>query len=201
MDSVDGPRLTELCSYSIWSEIIGNLWIKWTTELSEGLHGILLSDLQNDAWARSHVLNHSHEFREDTLVHFEELLCCWLVKREHLHGRDLEALLQDHVDDLTCKSICHYMRLDDAACAIVEGCCGTELFIEKHRALSVIVGGRGTGVDGISHTVCAKVTSQRVSWCLLGVSWPKQVSESLHGVLVDELHSSDHVALHESRQI
>lgn len=190
--------MTELSPYCIWSKIVGNLWVKRTTELSECLDGILLSDFEHDTWSRGHVLNHSHELWEDSLVYLEELFCGGLIQSEHLKCRNLKTLLEYHIDDLPSKTVCDDMWLDNAACAIIEGSGSSEVFIEVHGDLSVVVGGRSTGVNCVSHAVGSEMTSQRVSWSSLGVSWPKKVSEALHRILVYELHAGDNVTLHES---
>jgi len=66
------------------------------------------------------VLNHAYEFREDTLVYFEELFGSWFVKTEHLHGADFKTFLKYHINHLTGLTRLNNMWLNDGAGAVVE---------------------------------------------------------------------------------
>lgn len=127
MNSIMRPCVAELGSQCVWPQVLGDLWVHWADKLPESLHGILLSDLHDDAGTKGHGLNHANELGQHSLVDLEELLGSRLVKREHLHGRDLEAFLQDGVDHLAGQAVLYHVGLDDAAGAVVEGRGGSEL--------------------------------------------------------------------------
>ena len=69
---VDSSGVSEFGPYGIWPQVFGDLGIGRPAEFPEGLDGILLSDLQDDAWTSSHVLHHANEFRQHSFVHLEE---------------------------------------------------------------------------------------------------------------------------------
>jgi len=54
---------------------------------------------------------------------------------EHLHGADLEALVQDGINDLTCVARLNSMGLDHGACAIREHGTRAALAREPHAHL------------------------------------------------------------------
>ena len=85
MNGIDCSRLSEFSSYCIWSQVLSNLWIGRSTEFSECFDGILLSHLQYNAWASSHVFNHTYELWKYSFVDFEELFCGRPIESEHLH--------------------------------------------------------------------------------------------------------------------
>jgi len=172
MNGVDCPRSTELCSDCVWSKVIGNFWVKRTAQRSEWVDSIFLSYLENDAWSRCHMINHSNEFRQNSLIHLEEFFCCRFINREHLHSRDLKSLLKNHIDNLSSKTLCDNMGLDNTACAIVESCRCCKLLAEIEGALSVEVGSWGATMDSVSHAVGSEDASDGVSWCHFGVGWP-----------------------------
>ena len=156
------------------------------------MNHILLSDLQNDAWASGHLFNHSDKLRENTFVNLEEFLGCWFVQRKHLHRRNFISFLEDHVDDLTGVTLLDGVGLDDAAGAIIE--CGgwAELFGEIKLRLFVEVALVGGGVVAVSHGVRSEHSSERMrglSFGILGVSWAKHRSKGIYGVVFHELHS------------
>ena len=196
--------MAELRPDSVGPEVLGNLRIHWATELPEGLNSVLLSDLQNDAWARDHVLYHADELGDHSLVHLEELLGRWLIEGEHLHGGDLESLLKDHVDNLSSEAIVDNMRLDDAAGAVVEGSRWSKRLAEELPAFLLVVSLGGTAMDGVSHGVRAESSSE-TPWSsflgILSVSWADKIAETTNGALSYQLHTRDHIALHVGREI
>lgn len=198
------PCVTELGSQCVRPQILSDLRIHRADELPEGLDGVLLSDLHHDARADRHGLYHTDELRQDSLVDLEELLGRRLVQCEHLHRRDLEAFLQDCVDHLTSQAILYHVRLDDAASAVVEGRCGSELGREEEVKLPLVVGGAGRCVHGVPHDIGSEGGAQgawRLFLGLGGVSWAQDASERLDGVSGHEFHTSDDVALHVGRQV
>lgn len=204
MHSIHRPRVSELCSQRIGPEVLGDLWVHWANELPEGLHGVLLSDLHDDARTNGHGLYHANELWEDTLVDLEEFLGRWLVKCEHLHRGDLEALLEDGVDHLTSQAVLYHMWLDDATGAIVECCCGREVRREEEAELPLVVGGGGGGMDCVPHHIGSEGSAQTSRRLLLGhcgVSWTQDAPEGLDGVGGHQFHASDDVTLHVGRQV
>ena len=143
VNSVERSIVTESPADSVGSETFGDFRIHGPAELPEAIDGIFLSDFHDDAWPEGHVLNHGSEFGQDAFVDLEELLSSGLVKSEHFHGRDLEALLKNHIDDLASKPLLDDVGLDDSASAVVEGGSGREVRREEQRLLSLVVRGRG----------------------------------------------------------
>ena len=139
MDTVLCPRVAEFGSQGVGPKVLGDLRIHWADKLSEGLHSILLSDLHYDARADCHSLYHTDELWQHTLVYFEELLSRWLVKSEHLHGRDLKALLKNSVDYLAGQTILYDMWFDNATGAIIEGGGRREVLREEKFELPLVV--------------------------------------------------------------
>ena len=79
MNSIDCSAVAKPGSYGIWSQILSDLRIHRTAELSEFLNNILLSDLHDDARTSGHLLDHAYELWEHTLIYFEEFFGRWLV--------------------------------------------------------------------------------------------------------------------------
>ena len=120
---VDSSGVAEFGPYGIWPQVFGNLWVSWPAKFPEWLNSILLSDLENDAWSGGHVLNHSYEFWQHTLVYFEEFFGSRPVESEHFHWWNLEAFLQYHIDDLSGAAFLNNVWLNNAASTIIE--CGS----------------------------------------------------------------------------
>lgn len=156
MNGIYGSRVTEFGSDGVWSKIFCDFWVGGTAELSEGLDGVLLSDFEGDAGAGGHVLHHADELWEHALVHLEEFFGRWSVEGEHFHGRNFEALLQYHVDDLAGEALLDDVGLDDAASAIIECGGGGEGLRKEELGLALEVGAVGTSVAGVFLAVSAE---------------------------------------------
>lgn len=115
-DSVD----TETRAQTIGSKVHCDLGVHRAAKLSEGGNYILLAHLEDNAGACGHVLSDGNEFGKHAAVNFAELLGSGLVQVEHLHGRDLEALLEDSVDGLTSETSSHNVGLNNNASAVGE---------------------------------------------------------------------------------
>ena len=118
VNRIAGPISAKACPQCVGSQILGNLGVHGSHQISEALHSVLLSDFQNKDWPSGHLLAHLGELGKNTLIDFQELLSCWSVQVEHLHGGDLEALTEDRVDDLTSKTGLDGVRLDHSAGAV-----------------------------------------------------------------------------------
>ena len=189
---------------SVGTQALGDLGVHGTAELSEGGDGVLLSDLHHDARADGHVLDHRGEFWQHSIVDLEELLSSWLVEDEHLHRADFETLLENHINNLTGKTLLNDMRLDHAASAVVEGGSGSKLVGEVQGSFSVEVSSGGRSVQSISHGISTEFGTQRawrLSLGLGGISWSKDASELFNGVVSYEFHASYNIRLHERSEI
>lgn len=120
MNGITATIEAETSSQSVGSEALGDFRIHWPNQVAESLHGILLSDFQCDAGTSRHLLCHLWELGQHTLINLKELLRCRPVQVEHLHGANLEALVQDGINDLTCVASLDRMGLDHGARAIRE---------------------------------------------------------------------------------
>ena len=96
------------------------------------------------------------------------------------------------------------MRLNDAASAVVEGCSWAELTREVKSSLSSEVSSRSRAMEGVPHSISAEPGSQG-GWSIsLGggsISWSKNTSECLDGIVSYEFHASYDIRLHEGGQI
>jgi len=104
----------------LWAQVLCDFRVHRAAEFSERLHDILLSYFHHNARASCHVLRNCWEFGKHALVDLQKFFRCRLVKGEHLHSRNLESFLQNGINNFTCKTSLHNMRLDNGASAIGE---------------------------------------------------------------------------------
>ena len=135
MDSIADAINSEPCPQSVRSQTLGNFRVHWAHKVAERLHSVFLSDLHCNAWASCHLLRHLWELGQHALVDLKELLGCRPVEVEHLHGTDLEALIEDRVDDRASETCLDGVRLNHGACAVSEHCAGAALTREPHAHL------------------------------------------------------------------
>lgn len=160
MDAVLRSRVAELGSQRVWPQVFSDFWIHWTDELPELLNRVLLPHFHNDARSSSHSFDHTNEFWQHALVNLEEFFGRRLVQCKHLHRRNLEAFLQDCVNDLTGESILNNMWLDNATGTIIEDCGRAEFRREVKAKLVLVVSAGGRGMHGIPQLVCTEYSAQ-----------------------------------------
>ena len=184
--------------------MLGNLWINWPAELSEGLHSIFLSDLKGESWPIGEMLDNWEVLRDDALVHIVELLDDWSRQVEDLGSRDLETSSQDHVNNLSSLAVLDNMGLHQAERAVINHTSGWHLLAkEKVQLSSGALGGVAT-VDSVLGSISAKDSSQRVgsiSLGNLGVSGADKLPPAGDGALADQLHTNADIAGHEALEI
>lgn len=110
----------EVGSDALWAHRSSQIRIVRPTQLPEGCYCVILSNFQRDTWSSGEFLCESGELGDNALVNFEEFLSSRAIQPEHLHCTDFEALRKDEVDDSTGTSLCHNVRLDDAAGAVIK---------------------------------------------------------------------------------
>ena len=94
--------------------MFGYFGVVWPAELSEGLHGILLPNLEGERGAVREVLDDWQVLRDDTFVDIIELFNDWSWQIEYFCSWNLKSCSQDGIDDLSCKAILDDMWLDEA---------------------------------------------------------------------------------------
>ena len=132
MDSITAAIDTEPRPQRVRSQALGYFRVHGAYKVSECLHSILLSDFQCNTWTSRHLLRHLWEFGQHTLIDLEEFLSCWPVEVEHLHCTDLEALIENRVNDLAGLTCLDGMRLNHGTSAVSEHCTGAALTREPH---------------------------------------------------------------------
>lgn len=152
---------TESSSQSVWSETLSNFWVHGANEVAEGLNCIFLANLQCNARASRHLFGHLGELWEHTRVNLEELLGCWPIQVEHLHGADLKALIEDGVNDLTCHTSLDSMGLNNGTSCVGEHGTGAALTREPHAHLGRFLLVVRAAVNGILDRVNSIRGSQR----------------------------------------
>ena len=126
VNGIMSSALSKLCSYCIWSQIWGYFRVHWSTQLSEWLNNVFLSDFKNNARSLSHSFYHSCEFRQYTFINLKKFFSCWFIESEHFHRRNFKPFLKNQVNDLTCKPFLNYMWLYYTAGAVIKCCSCTE---------------------------------------------------------------------------
>ena len=74
MDCISNSIKTELCSDGLWSQVLGDLWIMGSAQLSEAVYSILLSYFESKNRPRGEVLNNWQVLWNDILVDTIEFL-------------------------------------------------------------------------------------------------------------------------------
>jgi len=120
VNSIFASIYTIAGSEGIWAQIFGDFRIHWPSQITEGLHGIFLTDLHHDAGTCSHLLSHWDELREYALVNFKKFLCGGPVEVEHLHGGNLKAFGKDIVNNETGVASEDGVGFDDSAGVVCE---------------------------------------------------------------------------------
>ena len=135
VDSIADTIHTEPRSQSVRSQALRNFRVHGAHKVTERLHSVLLSDLKCNARASCHLLRHLWELGQHALIDLKELLGSRPIEVEHLHGTDLEALVQNRVNDLTGETCLDGVRLNHGARAVSEHCTGAALTREPHAHL------------------------------------------------------------------
>lgn len=74
MNCISNSIKTEFSSDSLWSQVLGNLWVVGSAQLSEAVHRILLSNFEGEHGPRGEVLNDGQVLWNHILVDTVELL-------------------------------------------------------------------------------------------------------------------------------
>ena len=120
MNSILNAIKPKLSSNGVWPKVLGDLRVAGSHHFSEGLHDVLLANLQDDRGSRNELLDLRNVLREDRLIDIVELFDGGSAQVEHLHCRDFETFREDHIDDHASLSTLDNVRLDDAESAIVK---------------------------------------------------------------------------------
>jgi hypothetical protein len=175
--------------------MLSNLRIVRSAEFSELSNGVLLTNLKSNNRAIGEVLNEGQVLGEDILVDAHEFFNDRAREVEDFHGRDLEASLEDAVDDLTELTTVNNVRLDQTKRAVVKDgsslhrSLGSGNTIAKPEAGFSLITSCGVGsVDSVSSAVGTKHSSEGVRSFLSSLFG---VSRSVKGT-----HASDGTFLH-----
>lgn len=129
---------SKLCSYSIWSEILSNFRVQWSSQFSERPNSVLLPHFKYDARTSCHVFYDGHKLWQNTFVDFEELFRCCFLQGKHLQRRYFKAFFKDDVYYLACITLCYHMRLNNTASAVIEKSCRSHSRSKEKVAFSLI---------------------------------------------------------------
>ena len=99
-------------SVSFTAVLLANVRIVCATELLEALNDIFLADLEGDAGTAHQLVDSLAEVSDHAAVQLHELFGLRLVQKVALHRADLEAFVEDPLDDLPCEALRHSVRLD-----------------------------------------------------------------------------------------
>ena len=99
-------------SVSFTAVLLADIGIVCATELLEALNDIFLADLKGDAGTAHQLVDSLAEVSDHTAVQLHEIFGLRPVQKVALHRADLEALVEDPLDDLSCEALRHSMRLD-----------------------------------------------------------------------------------------
>lgn len=122
MHNVLNSVFSEFSSKRVRSEMLSDFRIMRSAEFSELSNGVLLTNFKSNNRAIGEVLNERQVLGEDILVDAHEFFNDRAREVENLHGRDLEASLEDTVDDLTELTTVNNVRLDQTKRAVVKDC-------------------------------------------------------------------------------
>ncbi len=76
---------TESSSESMRSKVLGDFRVGGTSQISESLDGVFLSDLKSDAGSSCHMIDNGNKLRDYTFVDLEKLFSSGLVQSKHFH--------------------------------------------------------------------------------------------------------------------
>ena len=138
MDGIAATIDTEASTQRVRAQALCYFGVHGAGKITECLNCVLLTDLHDDARASGQLLAHWRELRQDALIDLEELLSCWPIQMEHLHGRDFEAFRQNVVNDLTGETSLDCVRLDHSASVVGEKSRCLHL-TEEHAHLSKLL--------------------------------------------------------------
>jgi len=171
MNGVFNSVTPKLSSQRIWFEMFSNFWIIWSSEVSESLNSIFLSDFKYYWWPIWKVLNKRKIFWKYTLINFHEFFDNFSWKMEHLSSWYLETGLHYHINHLTKLSRFNNMWLNNTKGAIIkDSSCFHQSILrfssEKEIYFSLSWLGRVCSVCCVFSTICSKQSSER-TWCFL----------------------------------
>jgi len=136
VNSVPATINTETGSQSVRSQTLCNFRVHWASKVTESLHSVLLTDFKCNARSSGHLLGHLGELGKHACVDLEELFSSRPIQVEHLHGADLEALVEDSINDLTSTASLDGVRFYNTASGVGKHSARLALTGEPHGHLS-----------------------------------------------------------------